>query len=98
LGETKNKVICFRLSSAEYNDLENACRQKGFHSVPLFVRAAVMAFQSDRDEPRGDIGIHNRIALLKRGLDDLALTLPTNKLVANEPDPNGPQEPQKAEH
>ena len=75
-SETKSKMICFRLSAAEYKELEQACRASGYTSVPLFARAATMAFhKEDSGTESGDIqAFSRRIELLKHELDYVVRT------------------------
>ncbi|MBV8811432.1 MAG: hypothetical protein JO033_22405 [Acidobacteriaceae bacterium] len=48
-GHTKCKVVSFRLSDEEYQNVDDVTRKHGFTSVSLFARSATL--KCDTDEP-----------------------------------------------
>lgn len=45
-GQTKTKVICFRMSDEDYDNVEAVSRMLGFASVSLFARSATLRYNS----------------------------------------------------
>jgi Mobilization protein NikA len=48
-GQTKSKIVSFRLSSEEYQAVDDVTQKHGFASVSLFARSATL--KCDTDEP-----------------------------------------------
>ncbi|MGA2186453.1 MAG: hypothetical protein ABSH47_25840 [Bryobacteraceae bacterium] len=44
--EPKSKMVSFRLSPSEYAEAEEACRARGYRSIALYARCAILAFHS----------------------------------------------------
>lgn len=44
--DRKSRMVSFRLSSAEYQAAVSTCRTRGFRSMSLYARSALLAFES----------------------------------------------------
>jgi hypothetical protein len=82
-GETKIRIVSFRLSDAEYNAVEARSRRLCFNSVSQFARSLTLAGEScddistplDRDIDR----VWRRLELLTAALEKVAVELGLKK-------------------
>jgi hypothetical protein len=76
-GDTKNKIISFRVSDHEYGTVEETSRKLGFLSVSLFARTATLKCNPS-EGTRSPVDVE--IDKLWRRLEELAKDL--EKLIA----------------
>ena len=78
-GQTKSKIVSFRLSDKEYQTVDDVTRKHGFASVSLFARSATL--KCDTNEPvktPADMEINRlfrRIEVLASAIEQITIQL-----------------------
>lgn len=98
--KSRSRLVTFRLSTDEYEDLKKACIDEGARSISDFARAAVLHRAQTRNSTKASLGddlatLSSRLEELDGALKDLsgriARVLGSAREPDHEPEPAAPE-------